>query len=271
MRVLVVGGTRFIGPHVVRALRERGDDVIVFHRGTSCDDGAHIHADRSRVGDLARGDFDVVIDMIAMSERDARMLVDAMRTRARRLVMISSADVYRQYGRFIRTEPGDPDRVPLTEESPLRERLFPYGEATQYEKILVEREAMKMTTTILRLPAVYGPGDEQHRLRSIDETHPQWRWTRGYVENVADAIVLGAMDDRASGRIYNVGEPDAPTEREWARLVKFARRRRAALHYDFRCDLIIDTTRMRQELGYTERISRDAAVAATIAWESNVV
>jgi len=36
--------------------------------------------------------------------------------------------------------------------------------------------------------------------------HPKWRWTHGYLENVAHAIALAVMDDKATGRIYNVGE-----------------------------------------------------------------
>lgn len=35
MRALVIGGTRFIGAHVVRQLHDRGVKVTVFHRGQS--------------------------------------------------------------------------------------------------------------------------------------------------------------------------------------------------------------------------------------------
>src|SRR5688572_6599940 len=98
MRVLVIGGTNFIGPAAVRALREAGHDVTVLHR-TECGDPAHVHADRAE----ARGEYDVAIDMFAMTEHDARTLVD--RRLAPRLVVISSQDVYRQYGRLVGHEP----------------------------------------------------------------------------------------------------------------------------------------------------------------------
>src|SRR5258708_19715971 len=74
--------------------------------------------------------------------------------------------------------------------------------------------------TVLRLPMVYGPGDYQHRLFSylkrmddnrpvilLDEAEAQWRWTHGYVENVADAIALALTDELAPDRIYNVVKP----------------------------------------------------------------
>src|SRR5262245_54146296 len=86
--------------------------------------------------------------------------------------------------------------------------------------------------TILRLPQVYGPGDRQRRLsdylkrmddgrRAIlrGEAQYRWRWTRGYVENIAAAIALAVTDERATRQIYNLGEPEALTEAEWVRAI----------------------------------------------------
>ena len=113
-----------------------------------------------------------------------------------------------------------------------------------YEKILVERTVMgdpDLPGTVLRLPAVYGPGDGQHRLfgylKRMDDRRPallmeegqlQWRWSRGYVENVAAAIVRAVVDERATGRIYNVAEPEALPEAEWVRTIGEAAGWRAA-------------------------------------------
>ena len=78
--------------------------------------------------------------------------------------------------------------------------------------------------TVLRLPAVYGPGDYQHRLfayvKRMDDWRPavllgegmaSWRWTHGYVEDMASAIALAVTDERAAERVYNVGEQDPPS------------------------------------------------------------
>ncbi len=86
--------------------------------------------------------------------------------------------------------------------------------------------------TVLRLPAVYGPGDYRHRLlpylKRMDGGQPEipvekgmaeWRWTGGYVENVAHAIALATTGGRAAGRIYNVGEPDTPPWAGWIRQI----------------------------------------------------
>jgi nucleoside-diphosphate-sugar epimerase len=213
--------------------------------------------------------------------------------------------VYRAYGCLLGLEEGPPATAPFDEDSPLRTALYPYRDgckepsdlAFNYEKILVEHAVMsdaQLPGTILRLPAVYGPGDHSHRmseyLKRVDDgrrvilfgqAHAQWRWTRGYVENVADAIALVVADDRAAGRIYNVGEPVALGEAEWARAIgkaagwqgevvvmpdeELPAHLRAPYHYEHHLEC--DTSRIRAELEYAERIAQSDAIAATVAWE----
>jgi nucleoside-diphosphate-sugar epimerase len=205
----------------------------------------------------------------------------------------------------LRLEDGPPNITPIDEDAPLRSVLFPYRALARdeedfkynYDKIPVERAVMNdadLHGTVLRLPAVYGPGDRQHRLfyylKRMDDKRPfilleekkaRWRWTRGYVENVADAIALAVTDERARNRIYNVGEADALSETEWVRSISRAaewngkviaapedllpEHLRDKTNYDQ--DLIMDTSRIRKELGYVEKVSRDTASSKTIDWE----
>ena len=185
----MVGGTRFIGPPVVRRLIEHNHEVTVFNRGeTEADlppETARMRGDRRRLEDYAEelGELapDVVLDMIPMNEHDARGVMKVFRNVARRVVAISSQDVYRAYDIVRRRHPGPPDLAPLTEDAPLREKLYPYKRegVEDYEKILVEKAIMEdpeLPGTILRLPMVYGPGDDQHRLfpylKRMDDGRP---------------------------------------------------------------------------------------------------
>ncbi len=310
MRVLIIGGTHFIGPPVARRLHEAGHDVTVFHRGRTevnlPKKIAHIHGDRMLLAAhqeaFKKLRPDVVVDMAAFTQQEALATLSAFRGIALRLVVISSQDVYRAYGRFHGGEPGLLEHVPLTEDAALRENLYPYRGTGRgldgYEKILVERAAMSsalLPGTVLRLPMVYGEGDYQHRLmlelKRMDDQRPAilleeriagWRWTRSYVENVAAAIALAASDERATNRTYNVGEPEALSYAEWLRLVGHAARWGGSVvvapndslpatlnlpkgNYDQH--LVVDTSRIRQELGYQEPVPRDEALRRTIAWE----
>ena len=170
--------------------------------------------------------------------------------------------------------------------------------AYDYEKILVEaavREASGAPVTILRLPIVYGPGDPQRRLRPylsrmaegaseirLDRAKAAWRWTRGYVEDVAEAIALAATDSRASGRVYNLGEDDALREAEWIRAIGEAAGWTGSVRaverdelpdaerepYDFAHDLVADTSRIRRELGFREPVGRREGLRRSVAAET---
>src|SRR5512141_2850698 len=237
MRVLVIGGTNFLGPAVVDRLIEGGHDVTVFHRGVTDGEAAmvpHIHGERRQLGDF-RGEIellapDVVLDMAPMCGADAQAVVDACAGIVPHAVMISSADVYRAYGRLHGSEPGPIEPAPIEEDAPLRERLFPYrgergGRLDDYDKIPAEeayRSDGRIAATVLRLGAVHGERDSQHRLFMelarmdagrpailVQEEMMAWRWSRAYAGNVADAIALAVTDGRAAGRTYNVAEPVA--------------------------------------------------------------
>ena len=178
-------------------------------------------------------------------------------------------------------EPGPLEPIPLTETSALRTQLHTYPPAQlrmvqqlypwiddEYDKIPVEREIMSDATlpgTVLRLPMVYGPGDPLRRfhgmLKRMDDRRPAilfeqsfaaWRSPRGFVENVAAAIALAATNDRAAGQIYNIAEAESVTER---------------LPGNTQQHWVVDSTKIRRDLGYTEPIARDEAIRRTVEWE----
>jgi nucleoside-diphosphate-sugar epimerase len=254
MRILLIGGNGFIGRFVAGALKRGGHAVAVFHRGSAAapDDVEEILGNRSQLSasaqELRRFAPDVVIDLVISSGSQAEELMNVFRGATRRVVMLSSIDVYRAVGISHGTESGPLQQVPLTEESELRRNLHPYPRSgmelmrkifpwvtDDYDKIPAERIVMnesEVNGTVLRLPMVYGPGDRLHRFyptvrRVGDERRciifpeglASWRTPRGYVENVAAAIALAATDERAAGRIYNVCEEPAFSELEWARKI----------------------------------------------------
>lgn len=253
MRILVIGGSGFIGTPLVRQLVARGHEVFVMQRPESTTpvaEGARVLRGHRAELDPPLRELrpDVVVDLILSSGRQAQELVHACRAHTGRIVAISSIDVYRAVGVTHGVEDGPLEPLPLTEESPLRTKRSTYSPETMemvrrtfqwvdddYDKIPVEREIMREASpprTVLRLPMVYGPGDRLHRFgpvlkRMLDERPvlvlsegmAQWRAPRGYVDNVAAAIALAATDTRAADRVYNVAETESMSELEWARRI----------------------------------------------------
>ena len=303
MNVFLIGGTGFTGPPLIRQLLEHGHDVTFLHRGQTHDKrtaGAReIIADRKNLSQLshaiAHASPDVVVDMIPFIADDAETTRRACRSFVPRVVALSSIDVYLAFGRIQNTEPGPLQPTPLTEESALRETDQPNG--PKIDKIAVERcylQDAEPAATILRLPAIYGARDKYRRSRSYlkrmdDGRHTilpgemiaGWKFSRGYVDNVAHAIALAVENNRAAGETFNVAEPQAMTELEFVRAIGEA----AGWHgeitvlpdaalpqslqtpVNFAQNWDVDTRKIRTRLGYSEIVDPREAIRRTVEWE----
>lgn len=266
---------------------------------------AHVHYARNDLAAassaIRRFRPDVAVDMRPMTEKDATIFVAAFAGVARRAVVISSSDVYRAYGRLNGTEPGPAEPVPIDEDAPLREQLFadrgarPHDKApslAEYDKILVERVVLASTelpATVLRLGMIHGPRSYRHYpyvKRMLDdrpaiilaEPLASWRASLGFSQNVAHAVAL-AVERGAGARVYNVAEPRPHSVLELCRTLADAAGwpgrvvvlPDASLPPDLRVgaipqDFVLDTARIRHELGYEEPVAFVDGVAATVAW-----
>ncbi|HMI24033.1 MAG TPA: hypothetical protein VK594_06070, partial [Streptosporangiaceae bacterium] len=168
MRVLILGGTLFIGRRIALELLARGDDVMVVHRGqtepaelSGC---AHVHAARDALAGVADQlrvfRPDAVIDTRAMTAADASAVLPHLPDA--HLVLLSSIDVYRAYELLLAGQGGEP--VPLTESSALRTGRYPLrdllpGLGEHYDKLDVEPLYLSRGGTALRLSLIYGEHD----------------------------------------------------------------------------------------------------------------
>src|SRR5262245_51706359 len=298
MKILILGGTSLTGPFTTRYLVEQGHQVSIFHRGKHQVDlpptvnrilGERRKLDES-IGEFKQLAPDGVLDMLAFTREDAEMLMRVFRGVAQRVVVPGSSDVYRAFGRLHGTEPGPAEPIPFDEDAPLREKLSIHGE--EYEKRWVEQVVMSdpaLPGTILRYPMIYGPNDggrtfdivkriiDQREVIVYDEGVARWRWSRGYAENVAWATALAVTNERAAGRIYNVAEPEGLSYLEWTqrviraagwtgRIVVVPRGSfKDPAHYEHHW--VMDTTRIRAELGYMEVVPQEEAMRRTVEWQ----
>jgi len=165
MKVLVLGGTRFVGRHIVEALLARGHHVTLVHRGKTSPHvfpaSEHLLADRNTdLSVLADREFDATVDVCAYTPRQVAKLADALGGRGGRYLFVSTTSVY------------DTDRTePYTEDAGLAQLDDPTTEEVTDEtygglKVVCERVAHERfgdRVTVVRPTYVVGPHDYTHR------------------------------------------------------------------------------------------------------------
>src|SRR3954452_4205367 len=162
MRVLIIGGTVFVGRAVAEAALARGDEVTVFHRGLHGagvlgDAVETVRGDRTTddLAQLAGRRFDVVVDTCGFQPADVARSVATVDTG--RYVFVSTAGVYRDW----------PLRPIPDESAPLHQTGDGYSEL----KAACERE-LPEGAVIVRPGLIVGPHENIGRL-------PHWLWRMG--------------------------------------------------------------------------------------------
>jgi len=163
LRILILGGTGFIGPHEVRYARERGHELTLFNRGRTAPElfpnVEQLRGDRA-TGDLDAlrgGEWDVVIDNSSSNPRWTRESAQLLKDRASQYIFISTQSVYAS-----RAEIG------IDETAPVGRPDLPKSEWSGYgpNKALCEEEtrtAFGDRATIIRPSLIVGPGDGTDR------------------------------------------------------------------------------------------------------------
>jgi len=166
LKILVLGGTGFIGPHLVQHLLDRGHTVTMFNRGRT---NTHLFpsvekliGDRSNDLESLRGrTWDVVIDNSASYPTWVRLSAQLLQDSADRYLFTSTRSVYREF-----SEVGLNEETGLVFEHDLsmtdQEDDLGYGP----RKILCERELQRAFGTrslIVRPGLIVGPGDQTDR------------------------------------------------------------------------------------------------------------
>jgi 2'-hydroxyisoflavone reductase len=191
MRILILGGTSFIGPHQVKYALERGHEVSIFNRGRTEPPFFHDLFERveklrgDRNDDLAAletGEWDAVLDNSASVPRWVRQSAGLLSERAGHYLFVSSISAY-----------GDPSTVGLDEDSPVAtiedetiEEIT--GESYGPLKALSEQEAMKAfpgRATVVRPGLIVGPGDPTDR----------WTYWPVRVDRGGEVMAPGTPDD----------------------------------------------------------------------------
>lgn len=230
-RVLVIGGTLFIGRALVERLLDRGDNVTILHRseGTPYGDRiGEIRCDRNDAeairGALEGSAFEIVYDNVYDWERGtgATPVVAAARAAARggRLTRYVFVSTVAAYGGGLGHVEGDDLAPPDHPEDYIRNK----AETERALFRLHEEEGLPVST--IRPPFIYGPGNPFEREAFFwdrivadrpvlipGEGNRPMQWV--HVDDVARCLVLVGTEDVAFGRAYNLGNDPPVTQVEF--------------------------------------------------------
>jgi 2'-hydroxyisoflavone reductase len=165
MNLLVIGGTRFVGRHIVQAALSKGHQVTLFHRGQSGgnlfeDQVERVLGDRNTdLSQLTGRYFDAVIDTCAYRPNEVKTALEALGNSARQYLLISTISVYDQ------PEPGADENARTFE--PLWEAEAITGETYGPLKVACEKTLEswpgEIIKTTVRPGLVVGPFDHTDR------------------------------------------------------------------------------------------------------------
>src|SRR5215207_778214 len=102
MKLLILGGTQFVGRHLTEEALRRGHEITLFHRGRTNPDifpeVEHVHGDRNTdLEKLAGRKWDALIDTSAYLPQQVQAVVDQLGDAIERYVLISSISVARDF------------------------------------------------------------------------------------------------------------------------------------------------------------------------------
>ena len=253
MRLLVLGGTKFLGRYAVEAALAQGHDVTIFTRGQTNPDlfpeAEHLIGDRDGKLDALRGqEWDGVVDTCGFVPRVVRQSAELLADAVQRYVFVSSISVY-----------ADPSQ-PLDESSPLEQLEDPASENVEQDygalKAAVERvvtEIYGVRGTNVRAGLIVGPHDPTERFtywprrlaEGGDVLAPGDPNTRVQFIDVRD---LGAwlvqLAEHGPGGNFNATGPAEPLT-----LGQLLERAIATLDSDARLHWVDDTTLIDAEVG----------------------
>jgi 2'-hydroxyisoflavone reductase len=164
LRLLVLGGTRFIGPHFIAAARARGHTVTIFNRGRTnvgrVKDVEVLNGDRDGKLDALKGRrWDAVLDTSGYVPRIVRLSAELLADAVAQYVFVSSVSVYASFAK------------PNTEGSPLAhiadasiEKVDgeTYGALKALSELAADK-AMPGRVTVVRPGLIVGPEDNTDR------------------------------------------------------------------------------------------------------------
>jgi len=305
MKILIIGGTRFLGKYITEALIKSNQDVTLLNRGTArnsfpyFEDVEWLVCDRHNVDKFKSlfkdRKFDIIIDTCAYMPEEVEIVVEVFRDRIAKYIFCSSMAVA-QIQEF-------DERLRL----PIRNRrLFPVGLPNSYahnksliEEYLVEQfDKNGFPFVSLRPTEINGPGEVREwyyierikngRTKLIIPGHGENLVQPIYIEDVIQAFLLAIVKDKAIGECYNVAGDEVISLNNYIRIMAeelgvkvnainipynvFKTLVNTKYYFPFcnKNSFIVNTAKIKADLGYQPEVGVREGIQKTLAqWQDN--
>ena len=300
MKILIIGGTRFLGKYLTEALLKGNQEITLLNRGTLrnnfpcyedvewliCDR----HDEEKFKSTLKNRKFDIIIDTCAYTLDEVELVVNIFRDKIEKYIFCSSTTIAqnKEYN----------ERLVL----PIKNRrLFPIVSQNQYafnksliEEYLVEQfDQTGFPFVSLRPSEINGPGEvrewyyidriKQGRQRILIPGHGENLVQPGYIDDIIQGFLLAIVKDNAIGECYNITGEEiislndylkliAETMEEKVRIVnmpykifKDLVKTNYSFPYSYKSSFIVDISKIKNELGYQPEVSIKDGIRKTLA------
>jgi nucleoside-diphosphate-sugar epimerase len=225
-KLLVIGGSGFVGSHLVPAALRSGYHVTVLNRGSRRTSGAEqLTADRTSAEQLAQASrlstaYDVVVDTSSYSLQNSKLAWKAFSRKSRHWIHLSTAAVYAE----------TPTRYPSEDDAIGGAPAWgDYGINKSAADAYLLDQSSVTPVTVIRPPYIYGPRNDNDRETFIWSRclrrHPVIVPNTGrteiqflHVADLAAAILAAASSPPNAHAIYNVAADERITLSHWVAL-----------------------------------------------------
>lgn len=299
MKVLVIGGTRFVGLRLVRLLAEQGHDITILNRGKTQADLPsgikRLYADRRNPDEVRQAlqgqSFDVVYDITGYQVRNLEPVVEALAGRIGHYIFQSTCGVYAQS-----------ELLPIRETFPTIPPVTTATGVAAYEPEKVQCEQFLLNkyreigfpVTIFRCPVIYGPEnwmDEREGSYFVRLLQGRRILIPGngatvmhftHVDDLARAHLTAAGQKRTVGQIYNIASDEAITIDGYINIIAKAvgleakkvylephivrGLKRPIFPFDWERSVFYDISKAKEDFGYRPMFSMEEGMRQTYEW-----
>ncbi|HIK00916.1 TPA: NAD-dependent epimerase/dehydratase family protein [archaeon] len=253
-KIGILGGTRFIGFHLVKAALQKGWSVSIFNRGITKPpeklpkEVEQFHGNRNNgrgLKNFFKNDYDAVIDLSGHTPAHVKPIVELFRKKIGHYIFCSTSYVYQT-----------PPPVPIDENSPRTFAPGTYGgdKALAEELIFDIAKKENWPVTVFRLQGVFGEYDAgaqaSYVFRRLKNNLPVILMTKGdilfnplYVSDLVDAFVKAANNEISYGKVYTIAGDDA------VYMIDFVKRCKKIVGTELRTKIVMESSYLGTKIG----------------------